>query len=161
MRLDMGLQLVDGYLQKVDVATMAASLEARCPLIDYRLVEWSMRLPVAFKLRRGQTKYLLKKALCRYLPPQLVYRPKKGFGVPVGQWLRGPLRAWAEELIHDSSLVARLPLDAKRLRELFALHASGARDAHPLLWATLMLLCYVAKHECGISLPPVITRRAA
>lgn len=161
MRLDMGLQLVDGYLQKVDVATMAASLEARCPFIDYRLVEWSMRLPVELKLRRGQTKYLLKKALCRYLPAQFVYRPKKGFGVPVAQWLRGPLRSWAEELLYDESLVSRLPLDAKRLRELFALHTSGARDAHPLLWATLMLLCYVARHECGAGLPPVATRRAA
>ena len=161
MRLDMGLTLVDGYLQKVDVATMACSLEARCPLIDYRLVEWSMRLPVEFKLRRGQTKYLLKKALCRYLPANLVHRPKRGFSVPVAQWLRGPLRTWAEELLHDESLVSRLPLDGKRLRELFALHISGARDAQPLLWATLMLLCYVARHERGSSLPPVAAQRAA
>jgi asparagine synthase (glutamine-hydrolysing) len=161
MRLDMALTLVDGYLQKVDVATMACSLEARCPLIDYRLVEWSMRLPVEFKLRRGQTKYLLKKALCRYLPPNLVHRPKRGFAVPVGEWLRGPLRAWAQELLHEDALVSRLPLDRKRLRELFALHISGARDAHPLLWATLMLLCYVARHERGSSLPPVAAQRAA
>src|SRR5579871_4211062 len=81
MRLDMGLTLVDDYLQKVDVATMALSVEARCPFLDYRLVEWSMRLPVDFKLRGRQTKYLLKKALCRYLPTELVYRPKRGFGV--------------------------------------------------------------------------------
>jgi asparagine synthase (glutamine-hydrolysing) len=161
MRLDMGLTLVDGYLQKVDVATMACSLEARCPLIDYRLVEWSMRLPVEFKLRRGRTKYLLKKALCRYLPTGLVHRPKRGFSVPVAEWLRGPLRPWAEELLHDQSLVSRLPLDNKRLRELFALHISGSRDAHPLLWAALMLLCYVARHEHGTSLPPVAAQRAA
>jgi asparagine synthase (glutamine-hydrolysing) len=161
MRLDMGLTLVDGYLQKVDVATMACSLEARCPLIDYRLVEWSTRLPVEFKLRRGRTKYLLKKALCRYLPARLVHRPKRGFSVPVAEWLRGPLRPWAEELLHDQSLVSRLPLDTKRLRELFALHLSGTRDAHPLLWATLMLLCYVARHERGTSLPPVAAQRAA
>ena len=161
MRLDMGLTLVDGYLQKVDVSTMAMSLEARCPMLDYRLVEWSMRLPVEFKLRRGHTKYLLKKALCRYLPADFVHRPKKGFSVPVAQWLRGPLRPWAEELLYDQSLVSRLPLDAKRLRELFTLHISGARDAHPLLWAALMLLCYVARHERGAGLPPVVTQRAA
>jgi asparagine synthase (glutamine-hydrolysing) len=161
MRLDMSLQLADGYLQKVDVATMASSLEARCPLIDYRLVEWSMRLPVGFKLRGGQTKAILKKALCRYLPAPLVYRPKKGFSVPVAQWLRGPLRTWAEQLIYDESLVSCLPLDTKRLRELFALHVSGARDAHPLLWATLMLLCYVARHERGTEMPPLATKRAA
>jgi asparagine synthase (glutamine-hydrolysing) len=161
MRLDLGSTLVDDYLQKVDVATMALSLEARCPLLDYRLVEWSMRLPVEFKLRGRQTKYLLKKALCRYLPPQLVYRRKQGFGVPVAQWLRGPLRAWAETLLYDDLLVSQLPLHKGRVRELFKLHTSGARDAHPLLWATLMLLCYVARHESGTDLPPVVTQRAA
>jgi asparagine synthase (glutamine-hydrolysing) len=161
MRLDMGLTLVDSYLQKLDVATMALSLEARCPFLDYRLVEWSMRLPVEYKLRGGQTKYLLKKALCRYLPANLVYRPKKGFGVPVDQWLRGPLRPWAEELLYDDALISRVPLNKARLRELFRLHTSGARDAHPLLWAVLMLLCYVVRHESGSGLPPVVTQRAA
>jgi asparagine synthase (glutamine-hydrolysing) len=161
MRLDMSLTLVDGYLQKVDVATMASSLEARCPFLDYRLVEWSMRLPVQFKVRGQHTKYLLKKALCRYLPPRLVHLPKRGFGVPVAQWLRGPLRSWAEELLHDESLLARVPVDKMRLRELFRLHASGARDAHPLLWAVLMLLCYVARHELGSDLSPEIAKRAA
>jgi asparagine synthase (glutamine-hydrolysing) len=161
MRLDLGLTLVDGYLQKVDVATMALSLEARCPFVDYRMVEWSMRLPVEFKLRGRHTKYLLKKGLCRYLPPSYVYRPKRGFGVPVAQWLRGPLRSWAENLLYDDSLVSRLPLEKARLRELFRLHTSGARDAHPLLWAALMLLCYVARHERGTDLPPVASQRAA
>jgi asparagine synthase (glutamine-hydrolysing) len=161
MRLDLGLTLVDQYLQKVDVATMALSLEARSPFLDYRMVEWSMRLPVEYKIRGRNTKYLLKKALCRYLPPELVYRPKRGFGVPVAQWLRGPLRAWAMELLHDDTLIARVPLEKARLRQLFDLHDSGARDAHPLLWATLMLLCYVARHDQGISLPAIATQRAA
>jgi asparagine synthase (glutamine-hydrolysing) len=161
MRLDMSLQLVDGYFQKVDVATMTSSLEARCPLVDYRLVEWAMRLPVQYKLARGETKAILKKALCRYLPAEYVYRPKRGFSVPVAQWLRGPLRTWVEDLIYDQSIMSRLPLRADRVRELFRLHVSGARDAHPLLWATLMLLCYVARHERGTAMPPLITRHAA
>jgi asparagine synthase (glutamine-hydrolysing) len=161
MRLDLGLTLVDGYLQKVDIATMALSLEARSPFLDYRMVEWSMRLPIEYKLRGQNTKYLLKKALCRYLPKDLVHRPKRGFGVPVAQWLRGPLRSWAEELLYDDSLLARVPLEKERLRELFKLHNSGARDAHPLLWAALMLLCYVARHDRGTSLPPIMTQRAA
>jgi asparagine synthase (glutamine-hydrolysing) len=161
MRLDLGLTLVDGYLQKVDIATMASSLEARSPFLDYRMVEWSMRLPVNYKLRGRQTKYLLKKALCRYLPRELVYQPKRGFGVPVAQWLRGPLRAWAEQILYDDSLISRLPLEKTRLRELFALHTSGARDAYPLLWAVLMLLCYVARHDRGDSLPPLVAQRAA
>ena len=161
MRLDMGFTLADGYLQKVDVATMALSLEARSPFLDYRLAEWSMRLPVEFKIRGRETKYLLKKALCRHLPPDLVYRPKQGFGVPVGQWLRGPLRSWAQDLLHDETLLSRLPLNRTRLQELFNLHASGARDAHPLLWAALMMLCYVARHDRGMELPSIVTRRAA
>jgi asparagine synthase (glutamine-hydrolysing) len=161
MRLDLGFMLTDGYLQKVDVATMAFSLEARCPMVDYRLVEWSMRLPVQYKIRGRETKYLLKKALCRYLPPELVYRPKWGFGVPVARWLRGPLRSWAEDLIHDSSVMSRLPLERSRIEELFKLHVSGRRDAHPVLWATLMLLCYVARHDRGMELPTFPARQAA
>jgi len=161
MRLDLAFTLSDGYLQKVDVATMGYSLEARCPLTDHELVEWAMRLPVELKIRGGHTKYLLKKALCRYLPRELVYRPKQGFGIPVSEWLRGPLRGWAEELLNDESLLARLPLRRQRVRELFRLHTSGARDAHPLLWAVLMLLCYVARHDRGMALPPVARKLAA
>jgi asparagine synthase (glutamine-hydrolysing) len=155
MRLDTAFTLTDDYLQKIDLATMAFSLEARDPLLDYRLVEWAMRLPVQWKLRDRQTKYLLRKVLCRYLPPQHVYRPKMGFSVPVAKWLRGPLREWARDLIHDDDLLQRLPLRKERLRRLFTLHDSGARDAHPLLWAILMLLCYVARHERGGELPAI------
>jgi len=161
MRLDLGFMLSDGYLQKIDVATMAMSLEARCPLTDYRLVEWAMRLPLQYKIRGGQTKYLLKKALCRHLPANLVYRPKQGFGVPVAQWLRGPLRSWTYDLLSDSTLVSRLPMERKRLIELADLHMSGRRDAHPILWAVLMLLCFVARHDRGIELPARQARHAA
>ncbi len=161
MRLDMRFMLPDGYLQKVDVATMAFSVEARCPFTDYRLVEWAMRLPVSYKLRDKQTKYLLKKVLCRYLPPALIYRPKRGFGAPVAEWLRGPLRSWARELLNDPATVSRLPLDQARIVQLFELHVSGARNAQPLLWAVLMLLCYVARHDRGGSIPIVALKEAA
>jgi asparagine synthase (glutamine-hydrolysing) len=140
---------------------MAFSLEARCPFTDYRLVEWSMRLPAAYKVRAGQTKYLLKKALTRYLPAEQVYREKRGFSVPTAQWLRGPLRSWAADLLHDDSILSKLPLERQRLRQLFDLHVSGARDAKPLLWAVLMLLCFVARHDLSIDLPGVPTRKAA
>ena len=161
MRLDLGFMLADGYLQKIDLATMAMSLEGRCPLVDYRLVEWAMRLPMSYKIRHGQTKYLLKKALCRHLPTDLVYRPKQGFGVPVAQWLRGPLRTWTYDLLHDESLLSRLPLERTRVRALADLHMSGERDAHPLLWATLMLLCFVARHDIGMELPATEFKHAA
>ncbi|MEJ0087424.1 MAG: asparagine synthase (glutamine-hydrolyzing) [Pseudomonadota bacterium] len=163
MRLDTGFLLPNLYLQKVDVASMAYSVEARCPFTDYQLVEWAMRLPLKYKLRRATTKYLLKKLLARYLPAELVYTPKKGFGVPVAAWLRGPLKSWAQELFNDTSTMNRLPLDRPKLLELLRLHCSGARDAHPLLWAALMLVSHVARHERGMTLPdvPVTAERAA
>jgi asparagine synthase (glutamine-hydrolysing) len=146
MRLDAGFTLPDLFLQKVDVATMAFSLEARCPMTDYRLVEWAMRLPVQFKLRGDDSKYLLKKALCKYLPSSQVHRPKMGFGVPIAAWLRGPLRAWMEALIHDDALMSRLPLDRLRVREVMRQQLSGERESHPLLWSVLMLLCFMQRH---------------
>jgi asparagine synthase (glutamine-hydrolysing) len=147
MRLDAGLTLPELFLQKVDVATMAFSLEARCPMTDYRLVEYAMRLPQELKLRDGQTKYLLKKALARYLPAKHIQRKKMGFGVPIAAWLRGPLRSWAQELIHDDALIDHALLDRSRVRALLQQHLSGQREAHPLLWSVLMLLCFVQKYD--------------
>jgi asparagine synthase (glutamine-hydrolysing) len=161
MRLDAGLTLPDLFLQKVDVATMAFSLEARCPMTDYRLVEWAMRLPAQFKIRHGETKYLLKKVLRKYLPADCVYRPKMGFGVPLAQWLRGPLRTWAEELVHDDSLMSRLPLDKQRVRELRRQQLAGERESHPLLWSVLMLLCFVQTHGAQRALPVMAYREVA
>jgi asparagine synthase (glutamine-hydrolysing) len=161
MRLDAGLTLPDLFLQKVDVATMAFSLEARCPMTDYRLVEWAMRLPMRFKVRDGETKYLLKKVLCKYLPAECVYRPKMGFAVPLAKWLRGPLRSWAEELIHDDTLMSRLPLDKERVRELLRQHSAGDRESHPLLWSVLMLLCFVQTHGARRALPVMAYREVA
>jgi asparagine synthase (glutamine-hydrolysing) len=161
MRLDTCFTLTDDYLQKVDLATMAFSLEARSPFVDYRVVEWAMRLPQHYKMRHGESKYLLKLVLCRYLPEHLVYQPKRGFGLPVAAWLRGPLKAWASELLHDQALTSQLSLDRDRLLSLFQVHVSGARDAHPLLWAVLMSLSFVAHHVNGQSLPEVSRRQAA
>jgi asparagine synthase (glutamine-hydrolysing) len=161
MRLDAGLTLPDLFLQKVDVATMAFSLEARCPMTDYRLVEWAMRLPQEFKLRNGQTKYLLKKVLGKYLPTAHVNRPKMGFGVPLAGWLRGPLRTWADELIHDDSLMSRVPLDKVRVRQLRRQQLSGERESHPLLWSVLMLLCFVQTHGARRALPAIAYREVA
>jgi asparagine synthase (glutamine-hydrolysing) len=161
MRLDAGFTLPDLFLQKVDVATMAFSLEARCPMTDFRLVEWAMRLPLQFKLRNGQSKYLLKKALCRHLPAAQVYRPKIGFGVPIAQWLRGPLRNWAQALVYDEALMSRLPLEPRRVRELLRQQLNGERESHPLLWSVLMLLCFMQRHDRQRDLPMMDYRRVA
>jgi asparagine synthase (glutamine-hydrolysing) len=161
MRLDAGFTLPEMFLQKVDVATMAFSLEARCPMTDYRLVEWAMRLPLEYKLRGGETKYLLKKVLCRHLPASHVYRKKMGFAVPIAEWLRGPLREWARDLIYDDGLLSKLPLDKPRLRNLLDSQLSGRREAHPLLWSVLMLLCFVQKSAATQSFPAVSYREVA
>ena len=161
MRLDAGFTLPDLFLQKVDVATMAYSLEARCPMTDYRLVEWAMRLPARYKIRNGQSKYLLKKVLTRYLPERCVYRPKMGFSVPLAQWLRGPLRSWAQDLIHDDMLMSSLPLDKERVRAILQQQLSGERESHPLLWSVLMLLCFVQTHGARRALPTMAYREVA
>jgi asparagine synthase (glutamine-hydrolysing) len=161
MRLDMGLTLPELFLQKVDVATMAFSLEARCPMTDYHLVEWAMRLPMHFKVRNGESKYLLKKVLSKYLPAECVYRPKMGFSVPLAQWLRGPLRTWAHELVYDDTLMSRVPLDAERVRALLRQQAAGERESHPLLWSVLMLLCFVQTHGARRALPVMAYREVA
>ena len=96
MRLDAGFTLPDLFLQKVDVATMAFSLEARCPMTDYRLVEWAMRLPLEYKMRDGQTKYLLKKALCTAPVPRIsCIGPRWASGCRSRAGCAGRLRDWA------------------------------------------------------------------
>jgi len=160
-RLDAGFTLPELFLQKVDVATMAFSLEARCPMTDYRLVEWAMRLPHEYKLRGRETKYLLKKILSQHLPAAHVYRKKMGFGVPIAMWLRGPLRAWARDLIYDDTLMSKVPLDKARVRDLLDTQLSGERESHPLLWSVLMLLCFAQKYTANRSVPMISYREVA
>lgn len=145
MRLDAAFTLPDDYLQKVDVASMAFSLESREPLLDHSLVEWCMRLPLGWKLRGRTPKYLLRKLAYRCVSREILERPKRGFGVPMDRWLRGPLREWARALIEESPSYAEFGLDQQRVRELFAVHLSGRRSPHPLLWATLVLLNFRAQ----------------
>ena len=139
MRLDLLHILPEEYLQKTDLSSMAYSLEAREPLLDHELVEWSLRLPVQWKLRGGAGKYLLRRLAARLLPAQIVQRRKQGFAVPIDRWLRGPLRGWARERLEDRRLYESFPLERRRVLGLLDLHLGGARDVHPLLWAVLML----------------------
>jgi asparagine synthase (glutamine-hydrolysing) len=104
------------------------------------VVEWGLRLPLAWKLRAGRNKWLLRRLAARYVPDELLDRPKQGFVVPMDRWLRGPLREWARERCEDPELLAKLPLDPAAVRRLFDLHQSGARDVHPLLWSVVALL---------------------
>jgi asparagine synthase (glutamine-hydrolysing) len=143
MRLDAFCTLPDDYLQKVDVASMAFSLESREPLLDQDLVEWATRLPLKWKLRGGQAKYLLRKLAYRYIPRKIVDRPKRGFEVPIANWLKGPLQPWANTAFNDSESFKNIPLVQESFCKLLNIHKSGERRAHPLLWAGLIFLDFV------------------
>jgi len=140
MRLDATYTMNDDYLQKTDVATMAYSLEARAPMLGRKVVEWGMKLPTKWKIRGLTNKYLLRKLAYRYIPRQIIDRPKRGFGVPIDDWLRGPLSGWAFERLNNSDYFKGIPINQSAAKSLFQLHQSGRREVHPLLWAILMLL---------------------
>jgi asparagine synthase (glutamine-hydrolysing) len=135
--LDTLSYLPDDILVKVDRATMAASLEARAPLLDHRVFDMAWRLPDRMKLRQGVGKWALRELLYRRVPRQLVDRPKMGFAVPIDRWLRGPLRDWAEDLLDARRLSQGGILDADAVGRLWQRHLAGQNWQYPL-WCILM-----------------------
>ncbi|AVT78124.1 asparagine synthetase [Rhodopseudomonas palustris] len=129
--------LPDDIMQKVDRASMAVSLEARPPLLDHRVVEFAWRLPRRFLVRNGETKWILRRVLDRFVPPRLIDRPKMGFGIPLADWLRGPLRCWAEDLLEPARYGGGL-LEPAPARELWRQHLTCRRNHAYQLWTLLM-----------------------
>lgn len=138
MLLDVLTYLPDDILVKVDRAAMASSLETRVPMIDHRVFEFSQRLPRNYKIRDGRGKWLLRQLLYRHVPQAMVDRPKKGFSVPLGAWLRGPLKDWAAALLDPARLSQQGLFHAQPIVRKWQEHQSGKRDWSTHLWSILM-----------------------
>ncbi len=144
MYVDFVTFLTDDILVKVDRASMSVSLEVRCPLLDTRLIGFAWSLPLSMRLHGDKGKIVLRKVLERYVPPELTERPKKGFAVPVSEWIKGPLREWAEHLLDKERLRDQGLLEPEAVDRVWQQHLSGWQDHDTLLWSLLM---FQAWHE--------------
>jgi len=144
MLADFNTYLPDDLLCKVDRTSMAVSLEARAPLLDWRVAEFAWSLPLSMKHRDGVSKYLLKRVLGRYVPQEMVHRPKRGFGAPVSEWLKGDLRGWADDLLDPARLAAEGVFNVEAVVPLWQQFQQGERKWHTHLWNVLMFQAWQA-----------------
>jgi asparagine synthase (glutamine-hydrolysing) len=143
MVLDFITYLPNDILVKLDRATMASSLETRVPFLDHKLIEYVWTIPHSLKLKKGDGKWILKQILNQYVPKNLTERPKMGFGVPLGSWLRGPLRDWAENLLNEKRLMQEGYFNPKLIRDKWSEHLSNKKNWEHALWNVLMFQAWI------------------
>ena len=138
MVMDLLTYLPDDILTKVDRAAMGVSLETRVPMLNHQVVEFAMQLPKEYKLRDNQTKWLLRQVLNRKVPKELIDRPKVGFAIPIGFWLRTSLKDWADDLLSETSIREQGFFHPVKIRERWLQHLSGTHNWEHFLWNVLM-----------------------
>lgn len=149
MMADTAFYLPDDILAKVDRASMAVSLETRAPLLDHRVLEYAWGLSDDFKIRHGKGKWILRRLLARHVPTALFERPKRGFGVPLGAWLRGPLAPWMQDLLSPEALRQQGVFNAAAVTPLVAQHIAGTHDWSYRLWGLLMYQSWHQRWQAG------------
>ena len=147
MAIDTISYLPDDILVKVDRAAMGVSLETRVPFLDHHIFEFASKIPLAMKLKNGVGKLILRDILYRYVPKELIERPKMGFGIPMSDWLKGPLKEWAEELLGESRLRSQGFFYPEVVRQMWSEHLSGARNWQSQLWAVLMFQAWLENNK--------------
>ncbi len=141
--------------------SMAVSLEARVPLLDHKLLEFAATVPTSLKLKNGRSKHLLRRLLERHVPPAIVNRPKQGFAVPVGDWLRGPLSGTVTDLLQDGRLRDRGIFNPSAVRKMWNEHKSRERDHGHRLWSLVMLELWFRQFVDGAARPERTRETAA
>jgi asparagine synthase (glutamine-hydrolysing) len=143
MYCDATTYLPDDILCKVDRASMAVGLEVHVPFLDHRVAELAAHIPIGMKIRGGRGKNILRQLLYREAPAKLFERPKAGFAVPVGEWIKGPLRPWAEDLLDPRRMAEEGWFDPQPVQQRWLDHVNGRRDSTPAIWSVLMFQAWL------------------